>query len=292
MADLSTTLPAFRKLDRVWLLIAGILALVAVLTPPDFIPTIIFTLKALGGTAPYIGFAVFMVAYLKASGAEGLVAAAFKGNQVRMVILAAMVGGLAPFCSCEVIPFIAALLAMGVPLAPVMAFWLASPIMDPPMFIITTGALGVDFAVAKTLAAVAFGLLGGFGVMALGGTRLFTDPLRENTLQNGCGCGTDPFSEKPVWAFWRESPRVRAFVDTALSNATFLLKWLTFAYLIEALMVRFVPAEWIAQVLGRRRHRPDFAGRADRWACLSERLCRGTAGGGAGWNTGCRKGPR
>ncbi len=239
-----------RKFDKVWVAIALIFAAVAVLVPAEFIPTVKFTAEALGGTGIYIGFAVIMVAYLKATGAEGVVAQAFKGNQVRMVIFAALVGGLAPFCSCEVIPFIAALLAMGVPLAAVMAFWLSSPIMDPPMFIITTGALGFDFAVAKTIAAVGFGLFGGFAVMALGGTRIFANPLRSDAPGGSCGCGTNPFTDKPVWKFWTESPRIRSFIQTARGNAVFLLKWLMLAYLIEAIMVRFVPAEWIAGVLG------------------------------------------
>ncbi|MCP5075190.1 MAG: permease [Rhodobacteraceae bacterium] len=239
-----------KKIDKVWVAIGLILAAVGVLVPSEFIPTIKFTAEALGGTGIYIGFAVFMVAYLKATGAEGVVAQAFKGNQVRMIILAALVGGLAPFCSCEVIPFIAALLAMGVPLAAVMAFWLSSPIMDPPMFLITTGAISFDFAVAKTIAAVGFGLFGGFSVMALGGTRLFADPLRAEAPGSSCGCGTNPFTDKPVWKFWTESPRVQSFIQTAKSNAIFLLKWLMLAYLIEAIMIRFVPAEWIAGVLG------------------------------------------
>ncbi|MEZ5913781.1 MAG: permease [Paracoccaceae bacterium] len=80
-------------------------------------------------------FAILAVAWLKATGAETLMARAFEGRETRMIVLAALVGGLAPFCSCEVIPFIAALLAVGVPLSAVMAFWLASPLMDPAMFL-------------------------------------------------------------------------------------------------------------------------------------------------------------
>jgi len=93
-------------------------------------------------TAPFILFAEFAVAYLKASGAETLLVKAFEGRQGKMIVMAALLGGMAPFCSCEVIPFIAALLALGVPLAPVMAFRLASPLMDPAMFAITAGTLG------------------------------------------------------------------------------------------------------------------------------------------------------
>ena len=52
------------------------------------------------------------------------------------------------------IPLIAALLAMGVPLSAVMAFWLASSIMDPSIFVLTAGVLDLEFAVAKSFAAI------------------------------------------------------------------------------------------------------------------------------------------
>ncbi|MEO1552263.1 MAG: permease, partial [Pseudomonadota bacterium] len=153
-------------------------------------------------------------------------------------------------CSCEVIPFIAALLAVGAPLAAVMAFWLASPLMDPAMFAITTGAITLDFAIAKTLAAVALGLFGGFGTLLLSGTRVFADPLREKPAVGGC-CGVKaPFSATPVWAFWRVPERVQIFRHAGLENGVFLLKWLTLAYTIEALMVHYMPANLIANLLG------------------------------------------
>ena len=44
------------------------------------------------------------------------------------------------------------MLGAGVPLAPVMAFWIASPIMDPEMFILTAAGIGFNFALAKTFA--------------------------------------------------------------------------------------------------------------------------------------------
>jgi uncharacterized membrane protein YraQ (UPF0718 family) len=231
----------------VTLLILGGIALAA---PDTLLPTVSFTAGALAGTAPFILFAVLAVAYLKASGAENLLARAFQGNPARMIVMAAVLGGLSPFCSCEVIPFIAALLAVGAPLGAVMAFWLASPLMDPAMFAITSGTLGFDLALAKTVAAVGLGLLGGFGVMLFAQTPLFTDPLRERPAVGGC-CGVKkPFSGQPVWKFWSETDRRKVFSDTAVENALFLLKWLTLAYLIEALMLRYLPAEWIAQVLG------------------------------------------
>ncbi|MDF1726636.1 MAG: permease [Sulfitobacter sp.] len=252
MADttLTPSPPRRRWNPGAWGIILAILVLVAIFAPDTLSPTLIFTAEALAGTAPFILFAVMAVAYLKASGAENLLARAFEGNPARMIVMAALLGGLSPFCSCEVIPFIAALLAVGAPLGAVMAFWLASPLMDPAMFAITSGTLGWDFAIAKTLAALGLGLFGGFGTMILARSPLFADPLRERPSVGGC-CGVKkPFSGKPVWAFWSDPERRTTFRETALENGLFLLKWLTLAYLIEALMLRWVPAEWIAQVLG------------------------------------------
>ena len=251
MAETTQTSPTRRNWNPgAWGITLALLALVALFEPEHLIATIQFTASAILNTAPFIAFAVLAVAYLKASGAENLLAKAFEGNPARMIVMAALLGGLSPFCSCEVIPFIAALLAVGAPLGAVMAFWLASPLMDPAMFAITSGTLGWDFALAKTVAAVALGMFGGFGVMLASNSFVFADPLRERPAVGGC-CGVKkPFSGTPVWQFWTEKDRRETFRDTGLENALFLLKWLTLAYLIEALMLRHVPAEMIGAFLG------------------------------------------
>ncbi|WP_120499958.1 permease [Roseovarius sp. EL26] len=252
MADATANKPLglVRGMDRVWLALTFILILIALVDWPQFFPTVQFASSALLGTAPFIAFAVFAVAYLKATGAESLLARAFQGNQIRMIFVAGLIGGLAPFCSCEVIPFIAAMLALGAPLGAVMAFWLASPLMDPAMFLITSGTLGWDFAVGKTLSAVGVGLFGGFITMILARSPLFADPLRE-APQVGCGCGSsNSFEGTPVWRFWTDIDRLNAFKTSALSNAKFLLKWLALAYVIEALMLAYIPAETVARILG------------------------------------------
>lgn len=252
MTDLTQFPPRalLKRIDKAWLALVLILLAVAILDRPQFVPTLGFSLDALAGTALFITFAVLAIAYLKATGAENVIAKAFVGRESRMIVFAALLGGLAPFCSCEVIPFIAALLAAGTPLSAVMAFWLASPLMDPAMFSITAGQLGFDFAIAKTLSAVGLGLFGGFVTMSLSRSVVFADPLREKPQVGGC-CGVKaPFSEKPVWQFWGDGTRRIVFRETALENAAFLLKWLALAYVIEALMIHYVPAEWIATFLG------------------------------------------
>ena len=235
-------------LRSAWGLSALIVLLMAIFDPAQFIAHITNALGSLAHTAPFVAFAVVAIGWLKASEAEGIAARAFRGRETRMIVMAALVGGLAPFCSCEVIPFVAALLAAGTPLSAVMAFWLASPLMDPPAFAITAGALGWEYAIAKTLAAVAIGLMGGFGMKLLMARGAFVDPLRPRETCGAC-CSTP---RKPVvrgW-FWPDPERRAVFWQAASDNAFFLLKWLLLAYLIESAMVAYVPAKAIAGVVG------------------------------------------
>ena len=243
--------PSISKwLKTPWALIVAILALVAILDPGNLRAVVEFAITALASTGRYILFAVLLLAYLKATGAEVMVARAFEGRETRMIFMAALFGGLAPFCSCEVIPFIAGLLALGAPLSAVMAFWLSSPLIDPPTLLITAGALGWPFAIGKAIAAVSLGLFGGFAIRALMKGGLFASPLRK-APSTGCGCGSSKQKEeKPVWKFWQEQPRRDHFRAEFVSNGVFLLKWLALAYVLEALLVYYVPADLIATLVG------------------------------------------
>lgn len=240
----------WKRIDKAWLALGVILVALAAFDSAAFVPSLQFATKALLNTAPFIAFAVLAIGYLKATGAENLLAKAFVGREVQMIVMAALMGGLSPFCSCEVIPFIAALLAVGAPLSAVMAFWLSSPLMDPAMFLITSGTLGFDFALGKTIAAVGMGLFGGSLTMLFAKSAVFQDPLRQKPKVGGC-CGVKkPFSGTPVWKFWSDADRRETFKDATLENAVFLLKWLALAYTIEAVMIRYIPAELIANILG------------------------------------------
>jgi uncharacterized membrane protein YraQ (UPF0718 family) len=253
MADITSPQPGpslWKRLDKAWLAVVLIPLIVLVLDPEKTLDVVIFAAGAFGQTGIFIVIAISLVAYVKAAGAETLLARAFEGNPARMVVMAALLGGLSPFCSCEVIPFIAALLAVGAPLSAVMAFWLASPLMDPAMFTITAAELGVDFAVAKTVAAVSLGLFGGFATMAFAASPVFADPLRAKPSVGGCCGAKKPFQGQPVWTFWTEADRRVAFRDSFIENALFLAKWLLIAYLFEALMVVYDTTDSVATLLG------------------------------------------
>lgn len=235
---------------RVWLASALLLAAVAGLDAGQARASVSFTVTSLLQTAPYLVLSIAVAAWAMATGADNLIARAFTGAPAVMIGLAALAGGVSPFCSCGVIPLIAALLAMGVPLSAVMAFWLASPVMDPSMFVLTTGVLGLEFAVAKTLAAVGLGVFGGWAVHLVGRAGGLADPLRPGIGNGGCGGGKVRAPKPVAWRFWRDPERRAKFGREALSVTLFLLKWLTLAFLLESLMLAFVPAETVTSLLG------------------------------------------
>lgn len=236
------------RLDRVALAIAAIFAALALADPPQLAGSAGFLLRAALTVAPFLLASVLAAAWTQAAGADWLIARAFRGRPVRMVALAAAAGALSPFCSCGVIPIVAALLAMGVPLAPVMAFWLSSPLMDPAMFLLTAGTLGLGFALAKTTAAIGIGVVGGLGVLALDRAGRLGDPLRPVLAARG---DRERFrAPKVAWRFWTDAARRDVFRSQVTSKALFLGKWMALAFVLESLMLAYVPAGWIASLAG------------------------------------------
>lgn len=247
----TSTLPfSFPRPDLVWLAILAVLFGLAIGDPAQAKESLAFVSRATISVLPLFLLSIAIAAGAAASGADHLIAKAFTGHKATMIISAALMGALSPFCSCGVIPLIAALLTMGVPLAPVMAFWLASPLMDPAMFVLTASVLGLPFAIGKTLAAIGVGLIGGFGTLALMRLAAFNEPLRDGVGNGGCG-GARVRAPKPVlWAFWREENRREKFRANALKNIAFLGKMLLLAFTLESLMVAYTPPGLVAQALG------------------------------------------
>ncbi|MEL6262200.1 MAG: permease [Cyanobacteria bacterium J06554_11] len=240
-----------QQMDGVILAIALILLTLTFTVPSQASASLRFALSSLWHVASFLLLSIGIAAYATASGADNLIAKAFQGKVAVMIPVAALFGALSPFCSCGVIPIIAALLSMGVPVAGVMAFWLSSPLMDPSMFFLTVGTLGTGFAFAKTFATVFVGLLGGFGTLLLMNTHpAFAAPLKAGVGNGGCGGSKIRKPKAVVWKFWPVAERREKFWMGARKQALFLGKWLAFAFVLESLMMAYVPNEWIGTVAG------------------------------------------
>ncbi|MDZ7801043.1 MAG: permease [Trueperaceae bacterium] len=241
----TTAAQAVRRADKALWAIPLTLALLSATAPDQAARSLAFTAESLLRLAPFLAVSVVFAAWSRASGLDRLAARAFAGRLAVVVPVAALFGAISPFCSCGVVPVVAALLAAGTPLPGVMAFWLASPLMDPEMFVLTLGELGTTFALARLAAAIGTGLLAGYATWALQRSHVFANPLRR--IQCACDAA---LSGETVGRFWREPARRAAFVRAAGEVGGYLLVWLALAFLLESLMLAWIPADAIGATLG------------------------------------------
>ena len=181
---------------------AGLLLAVALFWADHVIPAVYSVVGDLVSVAPIVVPGILVAAWVMASGADSHISRAFEARTVRAVFAASLIGAITPVCGVTVLPLMAGLLVAGVPLAPIMAFWLSSPITDPAMLATTAATLGLSFAVGKTLAAFGLGIFGG-AVTALFARRVWVhNALRENGLArqlSAARCGEAQSFDPYVW---------------------------------------------------------------------------------------------
>lgn len=138
-----------------------------------------FVVEAAWRILPVFLLAVFLGVMVRALRLDRAIRGAFDTRVGISIVLATAVGAFSPFCSCTVVPIVAGLLIAGVPLAPVMSFWIASPTMDPEVLALSVGFLGWPLAVARLLATLLLSLGAGYLTLVL--TR--SDLLRGKVLR-------------------------------------------------------------------------------------------------------------
>ena len=205
-----------------------------------------FVGKNVWSILPFFLLSVGISAWVMVSGFADRIKAVFHRREKIAIAGAAIVGSTVPLCSCGVIPLIAAMLASGVPLGPVMAFWVSSPLMDPSMFVLTAGVLGMDYAVARLVTAVLMGAGAGYLISFLTSSGRLNDQLHGLSLKQSTCCGSDevPHESLSRSGFWRD------FWPQAWTVTLFLGKWLLIAFILESLIVHYVDSKWISAVLG------------------------------------------
>lgn len=263
-----------------------------------------FVLTAVLNVWPAFAISIVLSVLVHALKLDGAIRRAFQANVVLSIILATLVGAFSPFCSCTVVPVIAGLLASGVPLAPVMAFWIASPTMDPEIFALSVGILGWPLALARLLATLALSIGAGYITLVL--TRRFSLESEPNGRKAQPTAASNQLlmpSSIPVMAAAEFSPPTMSLTSAAIATAPAAVaiapgtancssgtcqirpsekqiswqsqiaqsfrsiswsdfgldvlklswslgRWLLLAFVMEALITRYIPQASIAAILG------------------------------------------
>ncbi|MCE5250791.1 permease [bacterium] len=163
------------------------------------------------------------------------------------ILCAAVLGVLSPMCTFAAIPLAGGLLSAGVPLPPLMAFLIASPLMNPSLFIITWGVMGPQMAIARTVSAFGLAVFGGWitdAALARGWVS-FKNPLRTGFAAETHvpSCHADAPARRltdTIVHFFRHSRKMTLFIARYFMLALFL------AGAVQAC----ISPQWIAALLG------------------------------------------
>ncbi|MBA3426033.1 MAG: permease [Rubrobacteraceae bacterium] len=163
-----------------------------------------FVIEASGNVLPVFVVSVFLGVLVRTMKLDGAVRRVFGARVGIAILLATAVGAFSPFCSCTVVPVVAGLLIAGVPLAPVMSFWIASPTMDPEIFALSAGFLGWPLAVTRLVATLILSLGAGYLTLLLTRSGFFRGAVLRRTAKeketSDC-CATEQpgrLAEQPV----------------------------------------------------------------------------------------------
>ena len=249
MTDHTSAAPRSYRPIALGLLGGGLVLLIVAVWPGHVIPAMLFTVESLLTVAPIVVPGVLIAAWIIASGADARISRAFEGKTARSVLAASLIGAVTPVCGVTVLPLMAGLLAAGIPLAPIMAFWLSSPITDPAMLATTVATLGLPFAVGKTLAAFGMGVFGGI-VTALFARRAWSlNALRVSGLTSKLTATRCDGPQVFVPRIWQTPSRMASFARQSWATAKLILICLIPAFTAEyALNAALTPGSLAAYV--------------------------------------------
>lgn len=175
----------------------------------------------------------------------------FLRTQSKIAIpLATTLGLLSPISTFAAIPLIGALLSIGVPAPPLMAFLVSSPLMNPSLFILTAGALGIQMALARLISATLLGMAAGIATQILETRHVLTFSALVNPLiADAARAQGNPYPMvcsiySRLWGV------TKGFLKEFGRFMTFMGKYFLLSLLIAAVVQAVLSPEWIARLLG------------------------------------------
>ncbi len=147
-------------------------------------------------------------------------------NKILAIVAGSLLGMLSPLPTFAAIPVGIALIPLGLPIGAVMAFIIASPLINPSVLFLTGTQLGSEIAIARLIAAFAISVAGGL---------FFGFVLKS----------LNPKLEKI-----RKAHSQRPFHIELWRSTLFFGKYFTIAILISAVVKAMVSPEFVTRIMG------------------------------------------
>jgi uncharacterized membrane protein YraQ (UPF0718 family) len=235
-----------------------------------------FMIKAFVRIFPYILISIPFSVFINLSGKSVKIGAWFRKRPFLAILAATLFGSLSPLCSCTVIPVIYSLLLSGVPLGPVMAFWMASPSMDPEIFFLSLATIGTPLSIARLVTTFFLSLGGGllthyldyrgffgrnyikenpnFGTFSIrNGLRKL---MRRQASESSC-CSSSPADSGNASCCAAATPETepplsKRIIKESFKMTLFIMKFILLALFLEALIDLYLPETFIPNMLSGR----------------------------------------
>ena len=156
------------------------------------------------------------------------------------VALAALVGAASPLCTYGTVPVLVQLLRHGVPPAPLLTFVVASSLMNPQLFVLMLGGLGLEMALAQLLSVVILSL-------AVGTIASRWEPL---ALLNQRTLVAKPASNECELAVTDSTFSWSRLLTQVVSLTESVGLYFVAGIIIAAAIEVFVPSAWVVKFLG------------------------------------------
>ncbi|SMB97006.1 hypothetical protein SAMN00808754_1733 [Thermanaeromonas toyohensis ToBE] len=170
------------------------------------------------------------------------VQSALKGKRLGLGnIVAAVFGGVTPFCSCSAVPMLMGLLELGVPFGVAMSFLIASPlgVFNPVVLSLFGTLLGRRVLVLYIVTTFIAAVLAGIILDALGLAKYVKDVRIIGALQN---------SEKGGPVTLKE--RIKTAAQNAVGLFRQMVPYLLVGVAIGSFIYGFVPASFLVRIAG------------------------------------------
>jgi len=162
---------------------------------------------------------------------------ACRQHRIIATLWATVLGMASPLCTYGTVPIVLQLARSGTPISPLITFLAASSLMNPQLFIVTWRGIGIEMALARATAVLAFGVLLGLVLWRLP-TRWILNRRAFEGDETKAADGhvhAKPFE-------WR------SFLRAGWGSFQFVAFYMILGILMGSVIEVFVPGEWILRL--------------------------------------------
>jgi uncharacterized membrane protein YraQ (UPF0718 family) len=211
---------------------------------------------------PYFLVGILLAGYIRTYKIAIKLRAKFRRHGLLSVFIASLVGMITPLCACGTLTTAVSLLFAGVPLAPVMALLITSPLQSPTTYLLTLNDLGTEWTVIRAAAAFLMGMFAGTVTLLLRDRGFETKSIFiEGAIPRG-DFHDESYPDERLRCNCKEKFGNRVAARTNNMFLVFMAKssemlWIVGKYVlvgvaIGAVVERYLPFEWIYRLFGQK----------------------------------------